>query len=119
MDRPPPEPSRAPLWQGGGPFFVWALHFFGVYVLDAAGCNAGWDEAALAGTSLLRVLLVAVSALALGWIAWLLWRADGGRPPRGREGLLAVAAAGSAWLALVGVAWVSVPVLMLPLCGAG
>lgn len=108
-----------PLWQGGGPFIVWALHFFALYVLVAAGCTAGWAEWPLLGTSVLRVLLVATSVLALGAIAWLLWRADGGRPPRGTRGLLAVAAAGSAWLALVGVAWVSVPVLMLPMCATG
>lgn len=105
-----------PLWQGGAPFIVWALHFFAVYVLVASGCTAGWQDVALLGTSLLRVVLVLVCAVALAGIAWLLWRADGGRPPRGQRGLLAVAAAGSAWLSLVGVAWVSVPVLMLPLC---
>lgn len=105
-----------PFWQGGGPFIVWALHFFGLYVLVAAGCTAGWAEVPLLGTSLLRVLLIAASMLALAWIAWLLMHADGGRPPQGTRGLLSVAAAGSAWLALIGVAWASAPVLMLPVC---
>lgn len=110
------ERFAGPLWQGGGPFIVWALHFFGLYVLVAAGCTAGWEEVPLLGTSLLRVLLVAVSVLALACIAWLLLHASGGRRPQGSHGLLAVAAAGSAWLSLVGVAWVSAPVLMLPIC---
>lgn len=29
------ERIAGPLWQGGGPFIVWAMHFFGVYVLVA------------------------------------------------------------------------------------
>jgi hypothetical protein len=107
-----------PVWRGSGPFIVWALHFFGLYVLVAAGCTAGWAEAPLLGTSVLRVLLLAASVLALGCIGWMLWRADGGRP-RGTRGLLAVAAAGSAWLALIAVAWASVPALMLPMCLPG
>ncbi|MBA3596943.1 MAG: hypothetical protein H0W40_06145 [Methylibium sp.] len=104
------------LWQGGGPFIVWALHFFGLYVLVAAGCTAGWAELPLLGTSLLRVLLIATSLLAMAWITWLLLRAHRGLPPRGSRGLLAAAASGSAWLALVGVVWASAPALMLPMC---
>jgi len=93
------------LWQGGGPFIVWALHFFGLYVLVAAGCTSGWAEVPLLGTSLLRVLLIAVSVLAMAWITWLLLRSDGGRQPQGSRGLLAVglrAAPGSRWWAWCG-----------------
>lgn len=114
-----PERTAGPLWQGSAAFIVWALHFFGLYVLVAVGCTQGWADVPLLGTSLLRVLLAAASLLALGWIGGLLWRAGGGLRRRGGEDLLSVAAAGGAWLALIAVLWASLPALLLPMCSPG
>lgn len=112
-----------PLWQGGGSLIVWALHFFGVYVLVAVGCDAGWSDAPLAGTNVLRALLLLASVFALAVIGLLLWRSGDGSSLGRRAsagGLLAVAARIGCCLALIGVVWVSLPLLMVPLpCAPG
>ena len=95
------------LWQGSAPFITWALHFFLVYVLVAAGCGTAFESS-------LRAVLLSASVLALAAIAW---------PPLSRRGqcehhgLLGASRLGSAVLACIGVLWATLPMLWLPLCG--
>lgn len=94
--------------RGSAPLWVWALHFFAVYVLIAVLC-CGASEAALGAAS------SASSVAALVLVGWLLAR---GRhmPP----GLLRSARLGCGALALVGVAWTTAPLLGgLPACLCG
>ena len=95
--------ASAPLW-------VWAAHFAFCYVAVAIGCDAGWD------VSTLRLTLaagsgVAIAAAALSTVS--VWRNARRAAHRGlaaRVGLLA------ATLALPGIAWTALPVLLLPAC---
>ena len=97
--------------QGGGPLMVWALHFFVAYgLVAAAGCSA-FAEASWFGVSALRALLWGLSVLAAAVIALLIARSL--RLPRG---LLRSAGAGGGGLALLGVVWTTLPMLLaLPL----
>jgi hypothetical protein len=93
------------LWRGGGALLVWALHFGTSYVLVAAGCCGGFEPA-------LRPSLLVLSAAAIIAIAWLL-----ARSLRRPDSLSGAAGIGTGALALVGVAWTTVPVLApLPPC---
>ena len=110
------------LLYGTLPLLVWALHFFAVYLLVAAQCS----PALITPQAPRHAMLAMLSVLALTACATLLWRAratlrDGAKndakndasPPR----LLDWAQAGSAVLAMLGVIWTSVPVLMIDGCG--
>jgi hypothetical protein len=101
----------ARLLQGSAPLMVWAVQLFGSYVLVAAACCTAFSEMQWFGTSALRVLLLALGALALAAIGVLLLRSL-----RGPAGLLRTAGTVSAVLALTGVAWATFPSAMLPLC---
>jgi hypothetical protein len=100
--------------RGVAPLLVWAVHFGVCYVLVGMVCSPALYDAAAPR----RTLLIAFTALAVGACAWMLWRswrglgaADEATPLR------AWAAAGSALLALAGVLWTAMPVLMLDGCG--
>lgn len=84
------------------PLLVWAVHFGFCYVFLALACSARWEAA------LITAALVAASAVALVWLAGLLVMALRRRPGRGVR-------AGASVLALLGVAWTTLPVLALPL----
>ena len=110
----PPEGERFlhHVVQGGGPLMVWVLHFFGAFVLVAAGCCTAFAETQWFGVAALRVSLWLLSALAAIVLALLIARSL--RLPRG---LLRSAGAGGGVLALLGVAWTTLPMLWaLPLC---
>jgi hypothetical protein len=98
------------------PLWLWAAHFAFCYVGVAVGCHAGGHEQALAGLSLLRWMLLLASVLALVLGAFLLHRAwrQAGRGADG--GLRARVQCVAAGLALVGIAWTTVPALSLPTC---
>ena len=102
------------LLSGTLPLLVWAAHFFAVYLLVAAQCS----PAEITPEAPRRWMLAMLSVLALGACAALLWRArrtlsDATRDP----GLFDWAQAGSAVLAMLGIAWTSVPMLMIDGCG--
>lgn len=102
------------LLHGSAPLLVWALHFFGAYAFVAVTCCSALADLQWLGLAAPRVLLLAGTALALGLIALLLVR--GRRRP---AGLLRSAATGSAVLALAGVAWTTLPMMVLPVCQCG
>ena len=101
------------LLQGGGALILWTLHFFGAYGLVAAACCTAFADATWFGQSALRVVLWAWGALAALAIAWLI--ACALRLP---PGVLRSAGLIGGALALIGVAWTTLPtaVLALPLC---
>lgn len=102
---------------GSLPLLVWAAHFFASYVLVAAQCS----PALMTPDGPSMWLLALMSAAGLGVCAVLLWRAwQAVRKARaaGREPALTDwAAFGSSVLALVGIAWTTLPLLMLEHCG--
>jgi len=96
--------------RGTAPLLVWAAHFTLCYVLVGVQCSPALFD----GAAPRRWLLLVVSAIAVGACALMLWRAA--RLVREESSLREWAAAGSALLALAGVAWTSVPILMLDGC---
>lgn len=109
---PPRERFLTHLLHGGGPLMVWAVHFFGAYVLVAAGCCSAFAETPWFGISALRVSLWGLSAAAAIVITLLI-----ARSLRLPHSLLRSAGAGGGVLALLGVAWTTLPIVWaLPLC---
>lgn len=95
------------------PLIVWAAHFFAVYFLVAGQCS----PAAITPGAPSMWMLAALSAAALGLCGLLLWRAV--RKVRAADGEAALhdwAALGSGILGLMGVAWTTLPLLMLDGC---
>jgi hypothetical protein len=100
------------LLQACGPLMVWALHFFGAYVLVATGCCTAFAATQWLGISALRVVLWLLSALAIVVIAILI-----ARSLRLPNSLRRSAGTGGSLLALLGVAWTTLPMFWaLPLC---
>lgn len=98
-------------WRGTAPLLVWAAHFGLCYVLVGVQCSPALFD----GRAPRRTVLMVLSALALAACALLLWR--GARRLAEDSPLRLWAAVGSAVLALAGVAWTSMPVLLLDGCG--
>ena len=96
------------------PLWIWAAHFFASYFLVGAQCSP-----ALADSQAPALwMLVLMTAAALGACMFLLWRALLRWRAAGNEGdLLTWAALGSGVLALAGIAWTSVPLMLLDGCG--
>lgn len=92
------------------PLWLWAGHWSLCYLAVGALCLRGtWNEYA-------QPVLAVISAVALAAAAFLLWRAV--RRLRGEQpqDLLDWALAGSAVLAVAGIAWTSLPLLMVDGC---
>ncbi|MCC2973225.1 hypothetical protein [Massilia sp. IC2-476] len=100
------------LLRGTLPLLVWAAHFTFCYLLAAAQCT----PAAMRAGGPDRVLLGIATALALLACAWLLWRERGILRNAGNAGLLDWSAALGALLALVGILWTGLPVLLVAGC---
>ncbi len=96
--------------RGCAPLLVWAAHFAFLYGLAAAQCSP------LAGRATPSAWLMwAASALALAMCLLLLWRARVAL--RRNAALTHLACAASALLALAGIAWTTLPLLLLEGCG--
>jgi hypothetical protein len=94
------------------PLLVWAGHFAFCYLLAAAQCTPG----ALRSGGPDRVLLGGVTVAALLVCLWLAWRERAIlRDARGAR-LLDWSAALSALLALVGITWTGMPLLLVGGC---
>lgn len=88
------------------PLLLWAGHWTVCYLVVAGLCLRGaWSGA-------VQPALLALSALTLAVLGWMLLRLR----HRPLQRLLDWALAGSAVLALAGVAWTSLPLLMLDGC---
>lgn len=97
--------------RGTLPLLIWIAHFAFSYGLAAAQCT----PAAMRSGGPDRLLLGAVTVLALGLCAVLAWRARGVLDRHG-AGLLEWAQLVTAVLALVAVAWNGVAVLLVQGC---
>ncbi len=84
-----------PVLRAMAPLLLWAVHFFLCYVISAER----------------RLLLGLLSAGALAVCAWLLWRQRAVLDER--ASLRDWSGAGGAVLALIGIAWTSVPIVLL------
>ena len=93
------------LFKGTAPLLLWALHFALCYGLVAAQCSPALAQAG--GPS--RTPLLLLTAVTLGGCLLML-------PRHWPARLLDWATAGSAVLALVGIGWTSVPLLLLDGC---
>jgi hypothetical protein len=101
------------LWGGTLPLIIWGLHFTACYVLFAVQCS---PAAATPGAPN-RLLLGGMSLAALAACAMLAWRTRATLRTAGEDtGLYEWARAGSALLALAGIAWTSLPILLLDGC---
>lgn len=101
----------ADLLRATAPLLVWALHFTLCYGLVGAQCS----PALITPDAPARGVLIAASLGAALLCAFLLWR---GWPARtGNVRLLDWAIAGSAVLALAGIALTALPLLLLDGCG--
>lgn len=95
--------ATAPLW-------LWAGHWSLCYLAVGGLCLRGtWSEFA-------QPVLAGISALALAAAASMLWREARRLQGEAPQGLLDWALAGSAVLALAGIAWTSLPLLMVDGC---
>jgi hypothetical protein len=107
--------TRASFWRrllaGTLPLLVWSVHFAFTYGLAAAQCT----PAAMRPGGPDRMLLGAVTLAAIGACASLAWRARD-VPQRVDAGLLDWARLVLAVLALVAVAWMGVPLLLVTGC---
>lgn len=100
------------LTRGTLPLLVWAAHFSFVYLLAAAQCMPG----ALRPGGPNRVLLGVGSGLALAVCLYLAWRERGIlRDPKAAS-VLDWGAGLAAVLAVVGIVWDSVPILLASGC---
>jgi hypothetical protein len=91
------------------PLWLWAAHFFAAYVLVAASCMRGWAQGGVRAVML--VVTVAVAALLAAVLLRALQRCRGAY-----AGWVPALRAGAAALALVGVAWAALPMLVVPVC---
>lgn len=107
----PPAPFFTAVWAAGAPLLAWAAHFAFSYVAVAAVCT----RASISGAGepgALRWWLAAATAIAIGALAVMLWRPRSASAPQ-----VQLVRRVCAVLSLIGVAWVGVPLSMLPLCG--
>jgi cytochrome bd-type quinol oxidase subunit 2 len=95
---------------GCAPLLAWAAHFTFVYGLVAAQCSPLLARAAPSAW-----MMWLASALAFAVCLLMLWRARSAL--RGHAALADVACAASALLALAGIAWTTLPLLLLDGCG--
>jgi len=95
---------------------VWSSAFVVLYGLHAVGCNAGW-HAAGQFASPLRLVLIAVWALHLGVLAWLVAHYRRAAPGGDRTAsFLQLAAWTLGLVALAATLWTGAPVALLELC---
>jgi hypothetical protein len=100
------------LVRGTLPLLVWAAHFTFCYLLAAAQCT----PAAMRAGGPDRLLLGVATGVALLLCLWLAWRERGILRDPQHAALLDWAAALSAVLALVGIVWTGLPLLLVEGC---
>ena len=97
--------------QATAPLILWALHFSVCYGVVAALCSP-----ALVGPGMPVLWLPwLATALALAGCGYLLWRSRAALTPG--AGLVPLASAAGAVLALAGIGWTTLPLLLLGGCG--
>ena len=108
--------ARAGLFGLVAGLLVWSSAFVALYGLHAVGCNAGWHDAGSYVTPL-RLVLVAVWAVHLVALGWLVaWYRRGAPVDDRTGGFLQLAAWTLGLVALVATVWTGAPVAVLELC---
>jgi hypothetical protein len=97
------------------PLLLWAAHFFYCYVVVTVGCTTRGDAAALLAPPTLRWALLLGSALAAVAASWLVARSCM-QVRSGEPGMALRVRLATGVLALIGIVWTTLPVLVLPLC---
>jgi hypothetical protein len=98
---------------------LWALHFSLIYMATAVVCTRGLSAHRLSPSSPLSVLIIGASMLALlvmlglALRAWRQWKTA---PPTGARRFLAMFALSTMPIAVLGIAWATVPVLLVEPC---
>ena len=98
------------------PLFVWAAHFAFCYVAAAAGCPDGGTGLPARPDGGLQAALVGATLVAAAVLGWMLWRGCRARGGADDDSLVRFARPTAALLSLAGIAWASVPLLLLPAC---
>lgn len=97
------------------PLLLWALHFFAAYAFAAVACDSALASSIWIGQPAILLMLAIATMAALMVILLFLWRAVKLCRIAPWQ-LLSGARLGLAVLALLGLAWVAVPLLILPVC---
>lgn len=102
---------------------IWALHFVICYALVAVSCAKGWDYGSVRAGLLVFSLVVLVGVALTGWSAWRQWNVQEtgdfvnrlGRA-EDRHHFLGHAAFLLAIISLIGVAFVTLPLVFIGGC---
>ena len=95
---------------------VWSSAFIALYGLHAVGCDLGWHQPGRFASPL-RFVLIAVWALHLGVLVWLVaWYRRAATGADRTIGFLQLAAWTLGLVALVATLWTGAPVALLGLC---
>jgi hypothetical protein len=102
---------------GALPLLVWAAHFFVAYLTVKTACALGLQRFTFDGIPLITLLLGLLSAAAIGALLWMiaLQRGETRRHFDG-GGTLAIVHTGASVLALAGVLWSTLPIVLVPPC---
>ncbi|WP_201159620.1 hypothetical protein [Rhodoplanes elegans] len=99
-------------------FVIWSSAFVLLYAASSIGCAAGWERTTVAGTSLLRALLVLLWIAHLGALVALViytWRRRPGGPG-GTATFVRRVAVGAGTAALVATLWTGAPIVATTMC---
>lgn len=96
--------------RASAPLLVWAAHWSLCYLSVAGICSRGtWSDS-------VQPVLAGISLLALAAVSVMLWRAGRGLGGRLPATLGEWSLAGGSVLALAGIAWTTLPLLMVDGC---
>lgn len=101
---------------------IWGCHFLFIYATTAVVCARGWDAQRWLGVSLLPAVIGAATVAAGTIAGWMIARAvRSARHRRTQDGSARFVdwiTAALCALALVAIAWETLPLLLLPNCAA-
>ena len=110
-------PFLAGMWVGSQPLLLWALHFAARYVTVAVGCTAWLQQRPALAPRTISAALIAFTVAAAVLAGWWLWRACR-TLSNTQVDLMPRLRLVTTVMALVGIVWTSIPLLMLPMCEA-
>jgi hypothetical protein len=102
----------------GGPL-IWATHFALMYGTQTAFCVLAPQPASETPLRVLGALLTAIAVAALVWLGLTLWstrREADQQVEAGGDGFLREVGIAAVLIALLGVVWAFIPLLLLPAC---